>query len=158
MGAERRDFHNFNVVFRDDASCEAVAFTAGQIPGIAGRRYPPSLAGTLYPNGIAILDETNLATICRQRQVDEVIFAYSDVEHVAVMHKASIALAAGADFSLLGPRRTMLRSKLPVIANCAVRTGVGKSLMARWLARRLKLQGAKAILTSGVAAGTPLSR
>jgi predicted GTPase len=154
MGAAGRDFHNFNVVFRDDASYEVVAFTAAQIPGIAGRRYPPSLAGTLYPNGIAILDEADLATICRDRQVDEVIFAYSDVEHVAVMHKASIALAAGADFSLLGPRRTMLRSKLPVIAICAVRTGVGKSQMARWLARRLKLQGAKvAVLRHPMAYG-----
>jgi predicted GTPase len=123
MGAAGRDFHNFNVAFRDDPGCEVVAFTAAQIPGIAGRRYPPALAGERYPNGIAIVDEAELASICRDRQVDEVVFAYSDVDHAWVMHKAAIALAAGADFSLLGPRRTMLRSRLPVIAICAVRTG-----------------------------------
>jgi predicted GTPase len=138
IGAAGRDFHNFNVVFRDDPSCEVVAFTAAQIPRIAGRRYPPALAGDRYPNGIAILDEVELAAICRDRHVDEVVFAYSDVEHAYVMHKAAIALAGGADFSLLGPRRTMLRCNLPVIAICAVRTGVGKSQMARWLADRVK--------------------
>jgi predicted GTPase len=143
MGAAGRDFHNFNVAFRDDPACEVVAFTAAQIPGIAGRRYPPALAGKRYPNGIAVVDEAELASICRDRQVDEVVFAYSDVDHAWVMHKAAIALAAGADFSLLGPRRTMLRSRLPVIAICAVRTGVGKSQMARWLAGRLRRRGLK---------------
>jgi predicted GTPase len=138
MGAAGRDFHNFNVVFRDDLSYEVVAFTAAQIPGIAGRRYPSSLAGTRYPDGIAIVDEAELASICRDKSVDEVVFAYSDVKHASVMHKAAIALACGSDFSLLGPRRTMLRSHCPVIAVCAVRTGVGKSQMARWLAARLK--------------------
>jgi len=141
MGAAGRDFHNFNVAFRDDARCEVVAFTAAQIPGIAGRQYPRALAGERYPSGIAILDEAELANICRDRQVDEIVFAYSDMDYAAVMHNAAIALAAGADFSLLGPRRTMLRSRLPVIAICAVRTGVGKSQMARWLAGRLKRRG-----------------
>jgi len=141
MGAAGRDFHNFNVVFRDNPAYEVVAFTAAQIPGISGRRYPAVLAGKYYPEGIPILDEAELADICRQRGVDEVVFAYSDVEHVFVMHKASIALAAGADFSLLGPDRTMLTSRLPVIAISAVRTGVGKSQTARWLARLLKEKG-----------------
>jgi predicted GTPase len=143
MGAAGRDFHNFNVVFRGDAACEVVAFTAAQIPGISSRRYPAALAGKLYPDGIAILDEAQLAKICRERQVDEVVFAYSDVEHAFVMHKASIVLATGADFDLLGPSRTMLKSRLPVIAICAVRTGVGKSQMARWLAQLLKQSGLK---------------
>lgn len=138
MGAAGRDFHNFNVVYRDDPSCKVVAFTAAQIPGISGRRYPPSLAGQLYPNGIPILDEADLGSICRQHEVDEVVFAYSDVEHAFVMHKASVALAAGADFALLGPRTTMIESRLPVVAVCAVRTGVGKSQVTRWLARRLR--------------------
>ena len=141
MGAAGRDFHNFNVAFRDDPGCEVVAFTAAQIPGISGRRYPAALAGDRYPDGIAILEETQLADICREKKVDEVVFAYSDVEHAFVMHKASIALAAGADFTLLGPKRTMLTSRLPVIAICAVRTGVGKSQTARWLARLLKERG-----------------
>ncbi len=141
MGAAGRDFHNFNVVFRDDAACEVVAFTAAQIPGISGRRYPAALAGEHYPNGIPIRDEADLPSICRERNVDEVVFAYSDVEHTFVMHKASIALAAGADFSFLGPARTMLKSRLPVIAISAVRTGVGKSQTARWLSRLLKDKG-----------------
>jgi predicted GTPase len=145
MGAAGRDFHNFNLVFRDDPSVEVVAFTAAQIPGIANRRYPAALAGTLYPQGIPILDERDLAAICRDQTVDEVVFAYSDVEHALVMHKASVALAAGADFSLLGPRRTMLKSRVPVIAVCAVRTGVGKSQVARWLSRRLKAHGLRVV-------------
>jgi predicted GTPase len=141
MGAAGRDFHNFNVVFRDNQEYEVVAFTAAQIPGIAGRRYPPALAGPNYPDGIPVLPEDDLATIVRDKHVDEVVFAYSDVEHAYVMHKASIALAAGADFSLLGPNRTMLRSKLPVIAVCAVRTGVGKSQTTRWLSQLLRANG-----------------
>ena len=108
MGAGGRDFHNFNVVFRDDPECRVVAFTAAQIPGIDERTYPPSLAGDRYPNGIPIVPEHDLAEIVRREQVDEVVFAYSDVSHEDVMHRASIALAAGADFTLLGPRATML--------------------------------------------------
>lgn len=141
MGAAGRDFHNFNVALRDDADIEVVAFTAAQIPGIAGRRYPASLAGARYPSGIPILPEDELERICRERQVDEVIFAYSGVPHAAVMHAASRALASGADFSLLGPRRTMLRSRLPVIAVSAVRTGCGKSQVSRWLSARLRRSG-----------------
>ena len=141
MGAAGRDFHNFNVVYRDDPGSKVVAFTAAQIPGISGRRYPPAIAGSLYPDGIPILDEADLANICREHDVNEVVFAYSDVEHAFVMHKASIALAAGADFSLLGPHSTMIRSRLPVISVCAVRTGVGKSQVTRWLAQRLRQNG-----------------
>jgi predicted GTPase len=141
MGAAGRDFHNFNVVYRDDPDVEVIAFTAAQIPGIAGRRYPPELCGPRYPQGIPILEESDLAQVCREKNVDEVIFAYSDVEHSLVMHKASIALATGADFSLLGPDRTMLRSRIPVISVCAVRTGVGKSQTTRWLSRFLKEEG-----------------
>jgi predicted GTPase len=143
MGAAGRDFHNFNVVFRDNPDYEVVAFTAAQIPGIAGRRYPTALAGTRYPNGIPVLPEYDLADIVRDQKIDEVVFAYSDVEHSFVMHKASIAMAAGADFSLLGPRRTMIASKLPVISVCAVRTGVGKSQTTRWLSQLLRANGLK---------------
>jgi predicted GTPase len=141
MGAAGRDFHNFNVAFRDDPETEVVAFTATQIPGIARRRYPASLAGPRYPDGIPILDEAELRTICTERKVNEVVFAYSDVKHEYVMHKASIALAAGADFTLLGPSRTMLQSRIPVIAVCAVRTGVGKSQVARFISCELKRRG-----------------
>jgi predicted GTPase len=138
MGAAGRDFHNFNVVYRDDPAVEVVAFTAAQIPGIAGRHYPPELCGPRYLQGIPILEESNLAQICRDKKVDEVVFAYSDVEHSFVMHKASIALAAGSNFSLLGPNDTMLKSRIPVISVCAVRTGVGKSQTTRWLSRLLR--------------------
>lgn len=141
MGAAGRDFHNFNMVYRDDPGHHVVAFTAAQIPDIAGRRYPPGLAGARYPAGIPIVAETELDALCRKERVDQVVFAYSDVSHAWVMHKASIALAAGADFLLLGPARTMLAAKVPVIAVCAVRTGCGKSQTTRWLARRLKGQG-----------------
>ena len=143
LGAAGRDFHNFNVAFRDDPAIEVVAFTAAQIPGIVGRRYPPLLAGAHYPDGIPIAEEGDLETLCRTHAVDEVVFAYSDVPHEAVMHLASRALAAGADFSLLGPRRTMLISTLPVIAVTAVRTGCGKSAIARWLSARLRAGGRK---------------
>jgi predicted GTPase len=141
MGAAGRDFHNFNVVYRDDPGTDVVAFTAAQIPGIAGRRYPAALAGALYPAGIPIADEGELESICRTQAVDEVVFAYSDVPHEHVMHTASRALACGADFTLLGPQRTMLTSHLPVVAVAAVRTGCGKSQIARWLARRLRERG-----------------
>lgn len=145
MGAAGRDFHNFNVVYRDDPASEVIAFTATQIPGIAGRRYPTSLAGPLYPGGIPIFDESELASICMRHRVDEIVFAYSDVECAHVMHKASIALAAGADFRLLGPSRTMLAAGVPVIATSAVRTGAGKSQVSRWLSRRLKDRGIRVV-------------
>jgi predicted GTPase len=144
MGAAGRDFHNFNVVYRADPAVQVLAFTATQIPEIAGRRYPPSLAGERYPQGIPIMDEAELEGLCRQRHIDEVVFAYSDVPHAWVMHRASIALAAGADFVLLGPKRTMLKAGVPVIATSAVRTGCGKSQTTRWLSRLLNRHGLKA--------------
>src|SRR5690348_11644129 len=131
MGAGGRDFHNFNVAFRDDPATQIVAFTATQIPGIDDRVYPPSLAGARYPQGIPIVPEESLTELIGAHAVDEVVFAYSDVSHETVMHKASIALAAGADFRLLGPKATMLRSSKPVVAVCAVRTGAGKSQTSR---------------------------
>ena len=141
MGAAGRDFHNFNMVYRDDPASEVIAFTATQIPEIAGRCYPASLAGKHYPDGIPIVDEAELEILCRREHVDQVVFAYSDVGHAFVMHKASIALATGADFLLLGPERTMLQAKVPVIAVSAVRTGCGKSQTTRWLSRVLKQHG-----------------
>jgi len=141
MGAAGRDFHDFNVVFRADPEVEVVAFTATQIPGIAGRRYPASLAGVLYPDGIPIVPEADLEAIIRDHAVKRVVFAYSDVSHETVMHAASRALAAGADFSLLGPDRTMLRSRRPVVATGASRTGAGKSQTTRYLAARLAARG-----------------
>jgi predicted GTPase len=131
MGAGGRDFHDFNTVFREDPSVRVVAFTAAQIPGIAGRVYPPSLAGALYPQGIPIRPEADLAAIVRSEGVDTVLLSYSDLSHVDVMHKASLALAAGADFGLLGPRATMLEASRPVVAVTAVRTGSGKSPTSR---------------------------
>jgi len=145
LGAAGRDFHDFNMVYRDDPSAEVVAFTAAQIPGIAGRAYPPALAGgERYPDGIPILDETQLEGICRAQGVTEVVFAYSDVPHEHVMHLASRALAAGADFVMLGPERTMLRSALPVIAVTAVRTGCGKSQIARFVTKCVGEHGKRA--------------
>jgi predicted GTPase len=141
LGAAGRDFHNFNTVYRDNPSVEVVAFTATQIPGVADRRYPPLLAGASYPSGIPIVDESKLEDICRSQRVDSVVFAYSDVEHAYVMHLASRALATGASFELMGPRCTMLRSSKPVIAVTAVRTGCGKSQIARWLSRYLRERG-----------------
>ena len=141
LGAAGRDFHNFNVVFRADRSVRVVAFTAAQIPGITGRCYPPALAGPLYPGGIPIEPEDALESLCRREHVSEVIFAYSDVSHEHVMHLASRALALGADFALLGPERTMLAARVPVIAISAVRTGCGKSQTARWLGQRLRACG-----------------
>lgn len=141
LGAAGRDFHNFNTVYRDDSSVEVVAFTATQIPHIAGRRYPSSLAGPLYPQGIPIHDEEELEALCKRHGPDQVVFAYSDISHAQVMHTASRVLATGADFVLLGPRRTMLQSRRPVIAISAVRTGCGKSQIARWLSRYLRDQG-----------------
>jgi predicted GTPase len=141
LGAAGRDFHDFNVVYRDDPSSVVVAFTATQIPGIAGRRYPASLAGPRYPSGIPIVDESQLEAVCRDERADVVVFAYSDVSHRHVMEIASRVLALGADFTLLGPARTMLTAAVPVVAVSAVRTGCGKSPIARWLARRLREAG-----------------
>jgi len=141
MGAAGRDFHNFNVAFRQDAAFRVVAFTAAQIPNIAGRIYPPQLAGALYPDGIPIVPEANLESVIAAHRVDQVVFAYSDVSHEQVMRQASRALATGSDFRLLGPRSTMLRSSKPVISICAVRTGAGKSPVARAVAGWLREEG-----------------
>lgn len=141
LGAAGRDFHNFNTVYREDPGTEVVAFTATQITGIAGRVYPPSLAGPLYPEGIPIIDEFELDQLLASTPVDQVVFAYSDVTHAHVMHLASRALAGGADFLLLGPQRTMLKAARPVIAISAVRTGCGKSQTSRYLSRLLKSWG-----------------
>ena len=145
LGAAGRDFHDFNVVFRDDPTYEVVAFTATQIPDIEGRRYPPELAGSLYPQGIPILAETELSELLERDRIDVVVFAYSDVRHEQVMHVASRCIAAGADFRLHSARRTMLRSSRPVIAVTAVRTGVGKSQTTRYLARMLTDLGLRVV-------------
>jgi predicted GTPase len=141
MGAAGRDFHNFNVYFRNNDAYEVVAFTATQIPGIGGRNYPPELAGPMYPDGIPIYQEEELPKLIRDHDVDQVVFAYSDVSHEYVMHKASVVLANGADFRLMGPKTTMLKAKVPVIAVCAVRTGSGKSQTSRQVAKILKSKG-----------------
>jgi predicted GTPase len=141
MGAAGRDFHDFNVLYRDDPSVEVMAFTAAQIPDIADRRYPPALAGARYPDGIPVVAESEIERLCRERSIDAVVFAYSDVSHGRVMHLASRVLAAGADFVLPGPQATMLESRRPVIAVSAVRTGCGKSQVARWLSRLLRDRG-----------------
>jgi predicted GTPase len=131
MGAAGRDFHNFNLCYREDDSREVVAFTATQIPGIHGRRYPAELAGRLYPQGIPIVEEGELPALIERHRVAEVVFSYSDISHEDVMHKASLANACGADFILLGVERTMIRSRKPVVSICAVRTGAGKSQTTR---------------------------
>ena len=141
MGAAGRDFHNFNVHFRDNDACRVAAFTATQIPDIAGRRYPAALAGRLYPEGIPIHAEDELPGLIKRLDVSEVVFAYSDVPHEYVMHRASLVQAAGASFTLLGPRETMLPSRKPVISVCAVRTGSGKSQTSRRVALLLKEKG-----------------
>lgn len=141
MGAAGRDFHNFNVMYRDDPHFEVVGFTATQIPGIDDRYYPRELAGSLYKEDIPIFAEERLEELIRDLDVDEVIFSYSDVSHETVMHQASRALAAGATFSFLGPRDTMIESSVPVVAACAVRTGAGKSQTTRAIARILKAAG-----------------
>jgi predicted GTPase len=140
-GAAGRDFHNFNVAFRGRDDAHVVAFTATQIPDIEGRVYPAELAGTGYPDGIPILAEEELADIVRREEVDDVVFAYSDVTHEHVMHIGSIAMAAGADFRLMGPRSTELHSSKPVVAICAVRTGSGKSQTTRHVASVLRGAG-----------------
>jgi predicted GTPase len=138
MGAAGRDFHNFNTVYRDNEAFEVVAFTATQIPNIEGRLYPAELAGRLYPDGIQIHPESELLHLIRDLRVDEVVFSYSDVPHTFVMHQASKALAAGANFSLLGPRATMIKSTRPVVSIGAVRTGSGKSQTTRRVAEVLR--------------------
>ncbi|HID89880.1 MAG TPA: GTPase [Anaerolineae bacterium] len=146
MGAAGRDFHNFNVFFRDNLDYEVVAFTATQIPNIEGRRYPPALAGELYPEGISIYPEEELVDLIRRYQVDRVVFAYSDVSHEYVMHKASQVLATGADFWLMGGRSIMLESNKPVVAVCAVRTGCGKSQTTRHVCDLLQAMGKKVVV------------
>ncbi len=141
MGAAGRDFHDFNVLYRDDPSVEVVAFPATQIPGIAERRYPPELAGKHYPTGIPIVPEEELDKLIRDDDIDRVEFAYSDVSHQTVMHAASRAMAAGADFGLVGPQRIMLEATKPVVAVCAVRTGAGKSQTTRTVAALLAKRG-----------------
>ena len=141
LGAAGRDFHNFNAVYRDDPSSLVVAFTATQIPGIANRLYPASLAGPRYPQGIPIIVEDRLEEFCHAEAIGQVVFAYSDVPHAHVMHLASRTLATGADFLLLGPQRTMLTAPCPVIAVSGLRTGCGKSPTARWLAIYLRRRG-----------------
>ena len=145
MGAAGRDFHNFNVVYREDPSVEVVAFTATQIPYIDDRTYPAALAGPRYPAGIPIHEEDALEGLIRDLRVDEVVFAYSDVSHEHVMHAASRAMAAGADFALLGPTRTMLPASVPVVAVCAVRTGSGKSQTTRAIAGELRGAGKRVV-------------
>ncbi len=146
LGAAGRDFHNFNVFFRGNAAYEVVAFTATQIPNIEGRLYPPELAGELYPDGIPILPEDELESIIRERDIDIVVFAYSDVSHEYVMHLASRAAAAGADFWLLGGNSTMLDSSKPVVAVTAARTGCGKSQTTRHVTDILRALGKKVVV------------
>ncbi|MEN6435185.1 MAG: cyclic 2,3-diphosphoglycerate synthase [Anaerolineaceae bacterium] len=143
MGAAGRDFHNFNVFFRDNPAYEVVAFTATQIPNIEGRKYPTELAGKLYPKGIPIYPESDLVQLIKEQKVEQVIFAYSDVPHEYVMHKASEVMAAGADFRLMGPQTTMVKSTKPVISVCAVRTGSGKSQTTRRVSLILREMGYK---------------
>ncbi len=143
MGAAGRDFHNFNVCYRSNPAYEVVAFTATQIPDIEGRTYPAALAGPLYPAGIPIHAESELLELIQEKQVEQVIFAYSDVPHEYVMHKASMVLAAGADFHLIGPKASQIKSTKPVISVCAVRTGSGKSQTTRRVSLVLRAMGYK---------------
>jgi len=146
MGAAGRDFHNFNVYFRDNSQYEVVAFTAAQIPDIEGRVYPPELAGELYPEGIPIYSEDKLDALIRDQKIDQVIFAYSDIPHREVMHKASQVLAAGADYRLMGPQATQVASNKPVISVCAVRTGCGKSQTTRRVSDILQAMGKRVVV------------
>ena len=145
MGAAGRDFHNFNTCFRDRDEYEVICFTATQIPDIADRRYPAALAGRLYPQGIPIHSEERLISLIREAQIEEVVFSYSDISHEYVMHRASAVTAAGAAFTLLGTKATMLASTKPVVAICAVRTGAGKSQTTRRVAQHLKAVGKKLV-------------
>jgi predicted GTPase len=146
MGAAGRDFHNFNAYFRDNADYEVVAFTAAQIPNIEDRRYPPELAGERYPEGVPIYPETELTDLIREQEIDQVVFAYSDVSHEYVMHEASQVLAAGADFRLMGADTTMLESEKPLISICAVRTGSGKSQTTRYVCDILQNMGKQVVV------------
>ena len=146
MGAAGRDFHNFNVVYRDDPNTDVVAFTATQIPFIGDRVYPPELAGPRYPSGIAIHDEEELVRLIGTLGVVDVVFAYSDVSHEYVMHRASQVLAAGANFLFLGPDATMLDANVPVVAVCAVRTGAGKSQTTRSVSKALREAGKRTVV------------
>jgi len=146
MGAAGRDFHNFNVFFRSRKDLEVVAFTATQIPNIGGRKYPPVLAGDNYPEGIPIYPEEEISRLIREHGVDLVVFAYSDVSHVRVMHKASEVLASGADYLLLGPKSTMIKSQKRVISVCATRTGSGKSQTTRRVCEVLEKRGLKLVV------------
>jgi predicted GTPase len=143
MGAAGRDFHNFNVFFRENPDYTVVAFTATQIPDIEGRTYPPELAGSRYPAGIPIHPESDLVRLIEEKEVDQVVFAYSDVPHTYVMHKASLILAAGADFRLMGVKSTQIKSSKPVVSICAVRTGSGKSQTTRRVSLILREMGYK---------------
>lgn len=145
MGAAGRDFHNFNVYYRDNPDYEVVCFTATQIPDIEGRLYPKELAGELYPNGIPIESEANLVNLIKENNIDEVVLSYSDLPFSYVMEKASLVLASGADFKLLGPNNSMLKSKKPIISICAVRTGSGKSQTTRRVLDILKNKGLKVV-------------
>jgi predicted GTPase len=146
LGAAGRDFHNFNVLFRNNSDYHVVAFTATQIPDIAGRCYPPELAGVLYPEGIPILEERYLESLVADDEIDVVVFSYSDISHQNLMHLASRAVAADADFWLLGTGRTQLKSAVPVISVCAVRTGCGKSPVSRLVASELRSQGRRPVV------------
>ncbi len=146
LGAAGRDFHNFNVLFRDNPEYQVVAFTANQIPDIAGRLYPTQLAGDLYPVGVPILEESKMEEIIREQHVDVVVFSYSDVAYATLMHLASRAIAAGADFWLLGAEHTQLVAKVPVVSVCAVRTGCGKSPVSRRIASELRRLGWKPVV------------
>jgi predicted GTPase len=146
LGAAGRDFHCFNTYFRDNSDYEVFAFTAAQIPGIENRRYPPALSGARYPQGIPIYPEEQLELLIRNHHINQVIFAYSDVSHLTVMHLASRVLACGADFRLLGPEHTLLSSRRPVISVCAVRTGCGKGMVVRRLTRLLQERGVRPVV------------
>jgi predicted GTPase len=146
LGAAGRDFHNFNVLFRNNAEYQVVAFTAAQIPDIAGRRYPPELAGRLYPQGIPIFEEKDLENLILEHRIDVAVFSYSDVSHQNLMHIGSRAVAADVDFWLLGTAHTQLKSSVPVISVCAVRTGCGKSPVSRLVAEQLRRQGRKTVV------------
>jgi predicted GTPase len=145
LGAGGRDFHNFLVCFKDNPGYEVVCFTAAQIPGIEKRKFPKELAGRLYKKDIPIYPEEKISELIKKFKIDEVVLAYSDLSHEEVMHKASIVLAAGASFKLLGPKETMLRSNKKVISVCAVRTGAGKSQTSRAIGEILKKHGKKAV-------------
>jgi len=143
MGAGGRDFHNFNVVFRDNSYCEVHAFTAAQIPYTERRNYPAELSGVLYPDGIPIYPEEELGMLISKNKIDQVVFSYSDISHEHLMNRASLCLSLGADFILLGPEKTMLKSSIPVISICAVRTGCGKSIITRKIAGIFREKGVK---------------